>query len=298
MLMETDLSSTRGRWRIARLAACIPALVLCVLPVACRMNTASVGGTLSASVSDVKSLVVANENGSVEIVKDPAANGLQVSATIRCVAETAEAADARLKATKLTAERDADGRARVRVVFPSRAPGVIDVTTGWNGSEGASLVIRAATLDGIEVDTSNGSITSGAFAGMAKLETSNGSIRVDGHAGPVHMKTSNGSIDATRVGTPLVADTSNGSVEVSLAEAATGDVKIDTSNGRVELQLCAAWQGTVRADTSNGSIEATVPGASIVQKRGEATITVGDGTRAKATIDTSNGRVTVRSASK
>jgi hypothetical protein len=32
--------------------------------------------------------------------------------------------------------------------------------------------------------------------------------------------------------------------------------------------------------------------------RGEATVTIGDGTKAKATIDTSNGRVTIRAATK
>jgi DUF4097 and DUF4098 domain-containing protein YvlB len=278
---------------VAPVAAIVASLSL----VACRLNAASVEGSLSATASDAKSLIVKNENGSVEIVKDPAATELQIVAKVRCAAESKEAAEARLKATKLVAERDAEGRVRVEVVFPSREPAAMTVVLNAS-TEGASLVIRAANLDGIEVETSNGSITCGAFLGLAKLGSSNGSIRIDGHTGPVHLDTSNGAIEATGVGTPVIAETSNGRIEVSLSDTATGDVKIDTSNGRAELRLSKAWQGTVRADTSNGSIETLAPTATVVNERDEATVTFGDGTKAKATIDTSNGRVTIRGPAK
>ena len=287
-----------GRWFV-RLVAPVAALVASFSLVACRLNAASAEGSLSATASDAKSLIVKNENGSVEIVKDPAAATMQVSAKVRCVAASKEAAEARLKDTKLVAERDSSGRVRVQVVFPSRVPDAVNVTVGWNASsDAANLVIRAANLDGIEVETSNGSITCGAFAGLAKLGSSNGSIRIDGHTGPVHLDTSNGAIEATGVGTPVIAETSNGRIEVSLSDSATGDVKIDTSNGRAELRLSKAWQGTVRAETSNGSIEALAPTATVINERDEATVTFGDGTKAKATIDTSNGRVTIRGPAK
>ena len=285
-----------GRWFV-RLVAPVAALVASFSLVACRLNAASAEGSLSATASDAKSLIVKNENGSVEIVKDPAATELQIVAKVRCAAESKEAAEARLKATRLLAERDAEGRVRVQVAFPSREPAAMTVVLNAS-TEGASLVIRAANLDGIEVETSNGSITCGAFAGLAKLGSSNGSIRIDGHEGPVHLDTSNGAIEATDVGTPVIAETSNGRIEVSLSDSATGDVKIDTSNGRAELRLSKAWQGTVRADTSNGSIEALAPTATVINERDEATVTFGDGTKAKATIDTSNGRVTIRGPAK
>ena len=284
------------RW-IVRLGATLLAGVACMSLAACRLSTASAEGALSATASDAKSLIVKNENGSVEIVKDPAATELQIVAKVRCAAESKEAAEARLKATKLVAERDAEGRVRVQVAFPSREPAAMTVVLNAS-TEGASLLIRAANLDGIEVETSNGSITCGAFAGLAKLGSSNGSIRIDGHSGPVHLDTSNGAIEATGVGTPVIAETSNGRIEVSLSDSATGDVKIDTSNGRAELRLSKAWQGTVRAETSNGSIEALAPTATVINERDEATVTFGDGTKAKATIDTSNGRVTIRGPAK
>jgi DUF4097 and DUF4098 domain-containing protein YvlB len=294
--------SLRHRPGIASLMVLMGALLAASALSACRINAATADGALTATAADAKSLLVSNSNGGVEIVKDPSATTMQVSAKIRCVAESREAAETRVKATKLVAERDADGRVRVQVIFPPRPPEVVRVQVGWTGSQdSASLVIRAAQLDGIEVSTSNGSIVSGAFAGAAKLHTSNGSIQIDGHAGSVDLGTSNGSITAERVGTPVEADTSNGRIEVSLADGATGDVKLDTSNGRVELALPAVWQGTVHAETSNGSIETNVTaGTSTKMKHGdgEATIHIGDGTRAKATIDTSNGRVNIRAAGK
>jgi DUF4097 and DUF4098 domain-containing protein YvlB len=226
---------------------------------------------------------------------------MQVTAKIQCVAESKEAAEARVKATKLIAERGGDGRVRVHVAFPPRVPGVIVAYTPMSraSEDSAAITIRAASLDGIEVTSSNGSISSGAFGGTAMFKTSNGSISVDGHAGPLTMDTSNGSIKAGNVGTPLVADTSNGRVEIALAPTATGNVKIDTSNGSVTLNLPAAWQGTVKADTSNGTVrmEDTRQGArtnTVKTDDDGASMTVGDATKANATIDTSNGPVIVR----
>ncbi|NBV65460.1 MAG: hypothetical protein EBR71_13580, partial [Planctomycetes bacterium] len=251
--------------------------------VACRVNADTAPGELTASVADAKSLAVTNENGSVEVVKDAAATTMQVTAKIQCVAESKEAAEARVKATKLIAERGSDGRVRVHVAFPPRVPGVIVAYTPMSraSEDSAAIAIRAASLDGIEVTSSNGSISSGAFGGTAMFKTSNGSISVEGHAGPLAMDTSNGSIKASNVGTPLVADTSNGRVEIALAPNATGNVKIDTSNGSVTLDLPAAWQGTVKADTSNGTVrmEDTMQGArtnTVKTDDDGASMTVGD----------------------
>jgi len=284
-------------------AALIRALAVAMLisQVACRVNADTAPGDLTASVADAMSLAVTNENGSVELVKDAAVTTMQVTARIQCVAESKEAAEARVKATKLIAERGSDGRVRVHVAFPPRVPGVIVAYTPMSraSEDSAAIAIRAASLDGIDVTSSNGSISSGAFGGTAMFKTSNGSISVDGHAGPLTMDTSNGSIKASNVGTPLVADTSNGRVEIALAPTATGNVKIDTSNGSVTLNLPAAWQGTVKADTSNGAVrmEDTRQGArtnTVKTDDDGASMTVGDATKANATIDTSNGPVKVR----
>ena len=301
---EAPLSHTRRDHPFARFIVAAAAMAACLTIAGCRVNAASAEGSISTTIVEAKSLVLTNENGSVEIVKDPSVTGVQVTAKIRCAAESREVAEARVKVTNILVERGGEGRVSLKVCFPSRTPDAVRVQLGWSGydDDGANVVIRAASLDGIEVKTSNGSITSGAFSGKAKLETSNGSIRVDGHTGPVDLDASNGGVTAIGVGTPVVAETSNGSVEVSLAANATGDVKIDTSNGLVQLQLPAAWQGTVRGNTSNGGVEITLPtdapNGSVVTRGGQATTTIGDGTKAKATIKTSNGRVNIRAANK
>ena len=271
-------------------------LLLCALPIlglaGCSISQVSSKGELSQTVADAKSVVVATENGSVELIRDPAATTMQISAAIRCSADTEEKAAARVKATKLTAERDAAGKVRVTVEFPPRE----SVLAAAYSDESASLVIRAANLDGVDVSTTNGGITVGAFAGPAKLETSNGSIKLTDYAGPIDARSSNGTIVASGVLAPVVADTSNGRIEITLAPQAQGNLELDTSNGSVLLELGEGWQGTVTADTSNGKID--LSGGEVVRKRGTNTMTVGDASKAIAKIDTSNGRVTVRSAKK
>jgi DUF4097 and DUF4098 domain-containing protein YvlB len=277
-------------------------LLLCALPIlglaGCAIGQVSAKGELSQAVADAKSVVVSTENGSVELIRDPAATTMQVSAAIRCSADTEEEAAARVKATKLTASRDDDGKVRIAVEFSPHEPAVTVLFVGAvaGSRDSASIVIRAASLDGVEVSTNNGSIAVGAFAGPAKLETTNGSIELRDHAGPIDARSSNGAIRASGVLAPVVADTSNGRIEIALAPQAQGDLELDTSNGSVLLELGEGWQGTVTADTSNGKID--LSGGEVVRTRGAKTMTIGDAAKATARIDTSNGRVTVRAAKK
>ena len=67
-----------------------------------------------------------------------------------------------------------------------------------------------------------------------------------------------------------------------------------TSNGSITVDLPAAWQGTVSAETSLGSLN--LSGGKVTGKGGSKSMTVGDGSKATANIETSNGSVTVRSA--
>lgn len=288
--------------RAPQLVRPLRALLICALPIlglsACVINSASSKGQLAQSVEGAKSVVVTTENGGVELIQDASATTMQISATIRCSADTIEKAEARVKATKLTAVRDADGRVRVAVEFPPHeSVGAVDSMGSYSGSQdSASVVIRAASLDAIEVSTSNGRIDVGAFRGVAKLSTSNGAIEVKDHAGPVEARSTNGAIRASGVLAPIVAETSNGRIEISLAPAAQGDVNLETSNGSVSLELGAGWEGTVTADTSNGKID--LSGGEVAGKGDKKTMTIGDAAKAKAVIDTSNGRVTVRAATK
>ena len=49
----------------------------------CSINPVSAKGQLSQAVADAKSVVVATENGSVELIHDPSATSMQISAARR-----------------------------------------------------------------------------------------------------------------------------------------------------------------------------------------------------------------------
>ena len=285
--------------RGARLARVLLMTALPILGLAgCAVNQVSSSGEISRTVADAKSVDVTSENGSVELVRDPAATTMQISAEIQCSADTKERAAARVKATKLTAERDPSGKVRIAVEFPPREPAVTVVFVGDQSvsHDSASIVIRASNLDGVQVSTSNGGISVGAFTGPAKLETSNGSIKLTNFAGPIEARSSNGAIVASGVLAPVIADTSNGRIDSALAPQAEGNLDLETSNGPVLVELGERWQGTVTADTSNGKID--LSGGEFRRRRGTGIMTIGDASKATAKIDTSNGPVTVRSAKK
>lgn len=268
-------------------SAVVPFLAL----TACGSPSQSATGVLSASIKDGRSVAVSIENGRIEFVKDPNANGVEISAEVRCYGKDQAEADARLKAATLVAQGDSDGRVAVSVNVPKRGTGV---RINMNSDE-THITVRAADLSGIDAVTSNGSITLGAFKGNAKLETSNGRIKVEGHKGPIDARTSNGSIDITGA-SAAKAKTSNGGITVSLADDATGDLVLETSNGSVTLELSKAWQGTLSAETSLGSVD--LSGGTVAGKGESKSMKVGDASKATATIETSLGSITVRPAKK
>lgn len=281
-------TATSPRRSLLRLAAIALAPVLS-LP-ACGVQSSS-ATTLNATVADGKSAVITIENGKIEVIKDPGATSLQITAEVRCYGKDQAEADTRLKAATLVTQRDSEGQVRIAVNTPTRAKGA----WGSFNSDVTHITVRAADLSGITATTSNGAITIGAFSGAATLETSNGAITVNGHSGPVQATSSNGSI--TIHGAPsVVAETSNGDIDVRLDESATGELALETSNGSVTVELSEAWQGTVTAETSLGSIN--LSGGTVTGKGDSKSMTIGDAGKSKASIETSLGSVTVRQAKK
>jgi len=280
-----SLRRTSRMLRILLLSA-LPGLGLA----GCSAGAFKAEATRSSSVADGKSLFVSTDNGRVELIKDPVAAELRIEAKLRCTGATQAEADERLAKSRLVAVRDDAGCVRVSVEFPERS----GLAWSWP-DDAASITVRAADLSGIEVVTSNGAIVSSGFSGQATLVTSNGRISVDGHNGPVTARSSNGAIVVSGVRS-LSARTSNGRIEAALAEGSAGDVDLDSSNGAVSLVLPASWKGVVTAETSNGSVD--LKGGMVRKHDGSKSMTVGDaaGATARATIETSNGRVQVRVA--
>lgn len=256
----------------------------------CNTNEArSETVTLGATIPNVNLLVVTCESGDIEIIQDPSAVIMQVKADIRCVAETSEAAAERARQSNLsTSYRQEDGQVTLKVVFPPRISNI--------SNDFSHIVIRAAKLDGISAQTSNGKLSLEAFRGTANLQNSNGAISVKGHSGSIKMKSSNGAVEAIKVDGPVTAETSNGSITVLLNAAAQGSIDLSTSNAGVSLVLPEMWQGSVKASTSNGQIsfDGGSKASDIKVNDDRGSMTFGDPTKSTATLKTSNGNVTVQ----
>lgn len=234
--------------------------------------------TLEVQPAPQAPLQVKTENGAVELTHAPERQTVLIDAVIR--ARTQERADA----TQVLAEPSPDGGIVVTARWPDRR----------EGNEGCSFAIAAPGLSEADLASANGAITVKGFAGTVKLDTSNGAIRVEGFDGPIAADTSNGAItivDATGV---VKASTSNGSLDVSLTDANPGPVTLDTSNGAISLVVGSSFTGVVTASTSNGGVDMSLPNATsieVVRGRGRAVLGSGGET---STLDTSNGRISVR----
>jgi len=243
-------------------------------------------GTVLSSVEGARSVSVSTENGRIELIQDPHATKLEITADVLCFGDTQEEADLRLQQAELLATPDAQGLVRVSVQLPDRK------TKGWlRPSDSIAITIRAADLSGVEAVSCNGAIIAGGFRGPAKLVTINGSIRVQGHAGSVVAETINGAIQAQRVES-IQAETTNGSIRAELSEGAVEDVSLETTNGSVSLVLPASWKGQIRAETSNGQVR--IDNGGVVTKGGDSQSVNLEGGKAKARVETTNGRVDIR----
>jgi DUF4097 and DUF4098 domain-containing protein YvlB len=242
----------------------------------------------TASAAELRALSVENRNGSIEVVQAEGVAGAEVTAEIRAFASTPAEAHRRTAEAKLVAEHDASGTLRVRVDFPAPA----------HPSDSASITVRAARADRLELVSSNGAIACEGFAAPLGARTSNGAIRVDRHSGDMDLVSSNGRIEVKRSTGGVQANTSNGRIEIALDEGATGDVTARTSNGAITLELPASWQGSVEANTSNGSVEldAGDRGSAVKSSRDSARMTLGNAAAAKAILRTSNGAIRVTAA--
>jgi len=189
--------------------------------------------TLEASVAGATSLHVESVNGSITIVRDDAAQAMQVTAVIDGRLPWLGAADRRrlIEGARLIADQDARGRVDVRVDFP-------DIPAARRQSPAAAITIRTPELSGV------------------RAESTNGAIRTTGDLGELSVETTNGEIDVADTASAVRAETTNGAVHITLADGAAGSVEAECTNGRIVLELPPAWDGLVNASTTVGRVTA------------------------------------------
>lgn len=251
-------------------------LLSCLALSACGFSTTlhQVTITSAAAYRPGSALRVTSENGSVTVER---ASRSDVSIIAKVRAQTPE----RAQAVKILSDRSNDGALFIRAIWPERR----------KNNEGCTFEISLPEAQGVDLETSNGSIILSGLAGAAELHTSNGSIEVHGHNGPVEASSSNGSFKLHQLKGPVRAETSNGHIKLSLE--GIGPVIAETSNGSIDLDIDQSFQGELTADTSNGSVRVSPEFQRRVSSFGKTHARLGFGAGAPSQLSTSNGFVEV-----
>ncbi|MDX2117071.1 MAG: DUF4097 family beta strand repeat-containing protein [Planctomycetota bacterium] len=230
----------------------------------------------------------------------------------------------------ITVHRATDGKLHVEASMRSRSEGrvkdaaldVTDTSVGvrvaikwpdgrWQAGDAADLEIWIPDADGLDLNSTNGDIEVGGFAGRLTATTSNAGITIKRHDGTVIARTSNadieasdvtGDVDATTSNSSItlrdvtgrvVALTSNGDIDIHLAPSASGPVTATTSNSSITLLVGPGFTGELSASTSNGTVECTDARARSTRSgKSSEVFNFGSGTASK--LATSNGDVTVK----
>ncbi len=236
-------------------------------------NPAPFRGTKSLAVPHQPgtAIEVATDNGSIEICQTDRTD-VEIHADFRATTQE------RLDAASIQAQRTEDGTLRITIDWPDGRR---------RNAEGCSFEIAVPDAVGVELSSSNGSLTVRGLSGTAELHTSNGKVDVEDHAGPIEVHTSNGAIQSRQVAGEIDARTSNGPIDVTDAPAA---VTAHTSNAAITIRKA---DGNVDATTSNGRIEVIDASQAVVAKTSNASVSLQLAPHGPGPLDvhTSNGAV-------
>ena len=252
-------------------------------------------------------LIVEMFNGGIDVVAK-GDRAVDVRVTKRGNGRTEDLAQQGLGNVEVEMSQDGD---TVHVVARKKAEKQTDFNSGASAElevpVGAVLDLRTGngpvTVTGgsgeKKVHTSNGGIRVKGNTASVELVTSNGPITVSGGKGQIKLRTSNGPIDIQTDKSEVTARTSNGSLRFK-GSLATGQHSFHTSNGTVSLALPADAKFRVQARTSHGQI--TSDFFSVKRSRGtgqaRAEAEVGENPQVTISVESSNGNVDIRKATK
>ena len=243
-----------------------------------------------------KPLRVRTGNGSITVAKG-GGNHVTIRADLRAISLE------RLAAVKIRTTREADGTLDIRADWPDG---------GARGMEGCTFTVAIPDATGIDLETSNGTITVESMGGAALLRTRNGAIDVRAQDGSIRADTtngkirlvdvrgnviahgSNGRISVERCAGSVEAETTNGGVDVAQTADAPGTLQLTTNDGSITAEIGRAFRGALHLRTVNGPAEFNeVPGLKIVSRtRNSADLELG-GTAPQSSLKTTNGAVRV-----
>ncbi len=295
--------------------ACL-SLTVALSVAACRPG--SVSGTTVARptaeevvsgsfTADKPTIIVNTFNGNVDITVASSGTAVKVDVTKRGSGDTADEAKADLTNIQLTMNQEG-GTVHVTA---QRSDKRTDV-----GNSGASAKLTVPPGSSVQINTSNGSVTTSGQVSTVTVQTSNGGINVGGATGALDLKTSNGNIVvnggsdtiaavtsngsievATTLGVQITASTSNGSLRFNGPLAASSKSVLHTDNGVIAVTLPAAASFTLDAATSNGKITSDFAVKSDNPTDTALKGTVGSDSQTSLKLQTSNANIEVHKGS-
>lgn len=253
--------------------------------------------TMNVAHRPASALEVVNANGSLRAVQEERAD-------VAVEAELYGPDEERLRFAQLHADRKGDGSLRVWIEWPGGKR---------RGNEGARIEIYTPGTDGVNMSTSNGSVTLLGLGGNAVVESTNGSVLIEDQGGGIDASTTNGSVRVERPGGevfisttngriiidgapgPIEVTTTNGNATVSTRHGNPGPVRVRTTNGNITLELGEGFVGVLNAKTSNGRLSADgFEHARLIESSNHALkIRVGDSDAVSAAHST-NGSIRIR----
>ncbi len=239
----------------------------------------------SQDAAGISQVSVSTRNGSISVSAD---SDSVISAAVTKRAYGRDSADAAQAIANVTVTDEVQaGRYALRAQMP-----------GGNRAYGASFQVTAPESVGLELTTTNGSVTVRAMLAGVMVSTTNGTISLTGTAGAASLSTTNSSVTVAVHQGEANIETTNGSVDCDIAGLApTEKVTISTTNGTVVLLLPADVSALVDLKTTNGTI--TIHGYDpVFEKQTKDHIRARLGSGASAiTVSTSNGDVRVANRS-
>jgi DUF4097 and DUF4098 domain-containing protein YvlB len=173
-----------------------------------------------------------------------------------------QAANSDNEGIRYTQSRDGHGHDFITIVTQPLSSSVdYDVRAPRTAQVNVEVDSGSISVDGVQgvtIDTTNGSIDIEEVNGPIEVSTVNGDITVRNVKGQMAMQTSNGSIRGNNLNGPLKAITQHGDVVIQQAML-SGQSLLQTNQGSVRFAGTIDPKGNYTMETQSGNVDLTLP---------------------------------------
>ena len=170
----------------------------------------------------------------------------------RSIAMTTIVAEFEIDSTSVA---DANDRLRASSLVPETESNRLLLVPDLREDVSVHLVITMPDVEGVSIETDNGSVSVIGASGETYVKAGNGDVDVHDQAGTVTVQAANGSISVTNPTDVLELHTENGSISITNAMR---DIRARSANGSIDLNVQTDRTPSLQVFASNGSITAVV----------------------------------------